>query len=389
MPELVVLMKRVPENRGKLIPHVEGEPNFYEIDRHYPLPPDPSPPGQGPPGGVLGYGGWPAPPAPPGRRADDDFGVAPPYPPPYYGHAPPHGYPPYGYPSGPYGGPGCEPYPTYSYPHGVPPGRGNKPPNGAGQSYDPQHGAGQPYPPYNPYMIDPRQGPPPCDPSYGPTGSHDSHEPNERLSDHGKGPAYPNANTEHGRSLVHSNHLENHKNLVANAHPQSNPPLVRDNRPQDHDDPSSNATHDLGPPPIRDDRPPNHGYHGESHELLPFYHPPPPHPWPPHDPSWRDPPYRQDPPVLHNGDPHAYPAPGGDPCSRERDDTGKNAVMENYNPRKSEETVRSAPPLRAALVTCRAGTPSRAAPARGTRARGPRPPSRKTAPKRCLDKGEA
>ena len=30
-------MRRVPQNQGKLLPFVEGEPNFYEIDKHYPL----------------------------------------------------------------------------------------------------------------------------------------------------------------------------------------------------------------------------------------------------------------------------------------------------------------------------------------------------------------
>jgi len=35
---LTVLMKRVPPNQGKLLPHVEGEPNFYEIDKQFPLP---------------------------------------------------------------------------------------------------------------------------------------------------------------------------------------------------------------------------------------------------------------------------------------------------------------------------------------------------------------
>lgn len=38
MPHLVVLMKRVLPNQGKLLPHVEGEPNFYEIEKQFPLP---------------------------------------------------------------------------------------------------------------------------------------------------------------------------------------------------------------------------------------------------------------------------------------------------------------------------------------------------------------
>jgi hypothetical protein len=37
LPRLTRLMRRVPQNQGKLLPFVEGEPNFYEIDKHYPL----------------------------------------------------------------------------------------------------------------------------------------------------------------------------------------------------------------------------------------------------------------------------------------------------------------------------------------------------------------
>lgn len=33
------MMKRVPPNQGKLLPHVEGEPNFYDIGNKFPLPP--------------------------------------------------------------------------------------------------------------------------------------------------------------------------------------------------------------------------------------------------------------------------------------------------------------------------------------------------------------
>ena len=35
---LTALMKRVVPNKGKLLPHVEGEPNFYEIEKQFPLP---------------------------------------------------------------------------------------------------------------------------------------------------------------------------------------------------------------------------------------------------------------------------------------------------------------------------------------------------------------
>ena len=33
------MMKRLVANEGKLLPHVEGEPNFYEIDKQFPLSP--------------------------------------------------------------------------------------------------------------------------------------------------------------------------------------------------------------------------------------------------------------------------------------------------------------------------------------------------------------
>ena len=39
LPHLTALIRRTPRNQGKLIPHAEGEPNFYEIDRQFPLPP--------------------------------------------------------------------------------------------------------------------------------------------------------------------------------------------------------------------------------------------------------------------------------------------------------------------------------------------------------------
>ena len=37
LPHLTRLMRRVPQNQGKLLPFVEAEPNFYEINEHYPL----------------------------------------------------------------------------------------------------------------------------------------------------------------------------------------------------------------------------------------------------------------------------------------------------------------------------------------------------------------
>jgi len=38
MPKLVVLMKRVLPNQGRLLPDVEGEPNFYQIDKYFKVP---------------------------------------------------------------------------------------------------------------------------------------------------------------------------------------------------------------------------------------------------------------------------------------------------------------------------------------------------------------
>jgi len=38
-PHLVGMMKRVMTNQGKLLAHAEGEPNFYEIDKQFPLSP--------------------------------------------------------------------------------------------------------------------------------------------------------------------------------------------------------------------------------------------------------------------------------------------------------------------------------------------------------------
>ena len=37
LPQLTVLMGRATPNQGKLLPHIETEPNFYEIDKQYPL----------------------------------------------------------------------------------------------------------------------------------------------------------------------------------------------------------------------------------------------------------------------------------------------------------------------------------------------------------------
>ena len=108
LPHVTALMKRVPRNQGKLIPHVEGEPNFYEIDRRFPLPRPPFGPYQaweerG------GYGMPPGPPrAPPGPPVEyhrpEHYAPHPStYPPPQYYAGPPDHIDPYlGYPSHPF-----------------------------------------------------------------------------------------------------------------------------------------------------------------------------------------------------------------------------------------------------------------------------------------------
>ena len=42
LPFLTALMKRAVPNRGKLLPRIEGEPNFYEIEKQFRLPLSPA-----------------------------------------------------------------------------------------------------------------------------------------------------------------------------------------------------------------------------------------------------------------------------------------------------------------------------------------------------------
>ena len=141
---LVGIMKRVSSNQGKLLPHAEGEPNFYEIDKKFPLSPsmqadqsqfqypqshmeagagygapqkplvgyhtnptqfsspgayDPPPPFYGPPPPFYGHCGDPYAAAP-----YPQMGGYPPYPPHYpmqHNHQPYEQYPYYSYPPGP------------------------------------------------------------------------------------------------------------------------------------------------------------------------------------------------------------------------------------------------------------------------------------------------
>jgi len=93
LPNLTVLMSRLQPNKGKLLPNVEGEPNFYEIEKEFPLPPPPMAPYPGGPGDYNG-------PLEPPIRAPLDLSVGGvyytqhyssypsnyPHPPPHHGH---------------------------------------------------------------------------------------------------------------------------------------------------------------------------------------------------------------------------------------------------------------------------------------------------------------
>ena len=67
LPHLTGMMSRASPNRGRLIPNMEGEPNFYEINKQFPLPP-PMMPCQGqfqyPPSHMEGDASYGAPQAP-------------------------------------------------------------------------------------------------------------------------------------------------------------------------------------------------------------------------------------------------------------------------------------------------------------------------------------
>ena len=139
-------MKRVAPNQGKLLPHVEGEPNFYEIDKQFPLTPPVMPYH-----GQYSYSytpshmasaGYGAPPEPPtGYHGPNLYSSYPinclhpppyyagPHPPPYYaGHpgdphaaatyAPQSDYPPYSYHPTQYSNQPHEQYAHYPYPPG-------------------------------------------------------------------------------------------------------------------------------------------------------------------------------------------------------------------------------------------------------------------------------
>lgn len=143
LPHLTVLMTRVTSNLGKQIPHVEGEPNFYEIDKQFPLSAPPVMPYYGHynyspahMGNPAGYGaplelsmiGAPPPPPPPPELPVGYYNQYSSYPnnypplPPYHGYHggphpaapydPQHDYPPWHYPTQ-YSHPPPQPYPQF------------------------------------------------------------------------------------------------------------------------------------------------------------------------------------------------------------------------------------------------------------------------------------
>ena len=154
LPHLIGMMKRVKPNQGKLLPHAEGEPNFYEIDKQYPLSP-PMMPCQGqfqyPPSHLEADAGYWAPQEPQvdhhtsHNQLSSSPGTYGPLPP-FYGHCgDPYavaaynplmgGCPPYRphYPMQ-YGHQPYEQYPYYFYPppHFISANSDNAPPSGAG-----------------------------------------------------------------------------------------------------------------------------------------------------------------------------------------------------------------------------------------------------------------
>jgi hypothetical protein len=160
-PHLIGMMKRLSANEGKLLPHAEGEPNFYEIDKQFPLSPSMKAyqsQFQYPPSHMEADASYGAPQEPQAGHHNNPYqfssspgayGPPPPLygpPPPFYGHcgdpyasaAYPQmgGYPPYPthYPMQHYHQP-YEQYPYYSYPPGpprfIPSHHDNAPPSGA------------------------------------------------------------------------------------------------------------------------------------------------------------------------------------------------------------------------------------------------------------------
>ena len=158
LPHLTGMMKRVSPNQGRLTPNMEGEPNFYDINTQFPMPP-PMMPCQGqfqyhPSHNMEADAGYGAPQEPPAgyhtspNQSSSSSGTYGPTPP-FYGHfGDPYAVAAYnplmgGYPYSPPEFPmqyGHHPYvqnPHYSYPPGGPPhfilsNSDTAPPSGAG-----------------------------------------------------------------------------------------------------------------------------------------------------------------------------------------------------------------------------------------------------------------
>ena len=141
-PDLTKFMTRLVAP-GKRLPNLKDEPNFYELAKEHPLPPDPAVDDA-----PLAYGQYPG--YPPHAGIGGAHGPLPPqgvvapggYPPAPHLGMPPYGYPPHypGYP--PQGYPG---YPPYGYPGVTPQGYPGQHP----QQHLPQGYPG--YPPMAPY----------------------------------------------------------------------------------------------------------------------------------------------------------------------------------------------------------------------------------------------
>ncbi|KAL7502650.1 hypothetical protein ACHAXN_001057 [Cyclotella atomus] len=119
LPHLTRMMKRAEPNQGKLLPHVEAEPNFYEMDMRHRLPPSPAyppPPAVGAAHYPYGYPGHGPPPPPANYPPYDPYGYPYPQHPqqpgqPHPMYPPPQRQDPYAYPGAAAALP--QPHPAY------------------------------------------------------------------------------------------------------------------------------------------------------------------------------------------------------------------------------------------------------------------------------------
>ena len=207
MPQLAALMKRATPNQGRLLPQVEGEPNFYEIDRHLRIPASGMHPGQGRNASTSNANG-------------NVFA-----PPPFYSPPPLHPPPFYGDPSDPHA---MAAHPMYS---------------------------GQPsYPPYHPMPF----GPPPPDHStnfshpfthwYGAQSCYDNflssatdHAWNEDPADHV--PSYHPMQYDHLQPAQHPhfyNRLGPQHSYQSHTTPATQDTVAVQTKPPDDDEPKKN-----------------------------------------------------------------------------------------------------------------------------------------------------